>query len=88
MSAISLGVQRGFGTGINDASTITPGTNAPSGTFDMEFRFNQTDQLSKHLTSKDLVLALKAFIRVIEQQGGNVNLLNLSGGATIIGPPG
>lgn len=46
-------------------SDITVGTSAP-GTGDYEFRVNATDANSNVLTRKGMVIALKAFLRVIE----------------------
>lgn len=82
MAAISFGVQRGSATG-NRNDAITLGTNAPSGTSDIELRWNQTDQLGKNLTIKDLKLALKLFARAIERQG-NVKVTTAN---TLVGPP-
>jgi len=63
MAAISFSLNRG-----NDGfhiSDFTVGTLAPNAN-DTEFRFNTTDQNAVTLTRKDLVQALKAYIRAIE----------------------
>lgn len=81
MTAVSFGVQRGSATG-NLNSAITIGTNAPSGTSDIEFRWNQTDQLGKNVTRKDLILALEFFRRAIQQGGATVDFTT-----GVVGPP-
>lgn len=92
MAAISIGVQRGFGTflmgtgsGAGNAQ-YSISTNAPSGTNDIELRFNQTDQSSKDLTTKDLIVALDGLIRLLRRGGSTVNFIK-SAGNTVIGPP-
>ena len=67
MTAVSLSISRGVsGTKMSD---ITVGTSAP-GTGDIELRFNVLDTNSKNLNDKDIVIALLAFRRAIETNGG------------------
>jgi hypothetical protein len=71
MAAVSFGLNRGqAGTQISD---FVIGTAAPTASTDIELRFNTTDQNSKNLTRKDVVLACKAFIRALEP-GGNTTV--------------
>lgn len=64
MAAISWTMNRGAdGFKLTD---FTTGTNAPSAG-DFELRYNTTDANSKNMTRKDLVLLLKASIRVLEE---------------------
>lgn len=70
MTAVSLSISRGVsGTKISD---ITIGTSAP-GTGDIELRFNVLDANSKNLNDEDIVLACRAFIRAINQNGTTVD---------------
>lgn len=88
MTAVSFGVQRGSATVSSGSGTgagnviITVGTSAPGGTSDIELRWNQTDQLGKNVTRKDLKLALKLFERAIQQGGATVDFTT-----GVIGPP-
>lgn len=70
MAAVSFSISRGqAGSQISD---FTVGTSAP-GSGDIELRVNTTDTNAKNLTRQDVVLALKGFIRAIEQ-GGNTTV--------------
>lgn len=63
MAGISLSISRGVsGTKISD---ITVGTSTP-GSGDIELRYNTNDTNSKPQTRKDIILALKTFIRALE----------------------
>lgn len=66
MAAISIASSRGV-SGFK-FSDFTIGTSAP-GTGDFEFRYNTTDTNSKNVTREDLILALKAYMRYLEQAG-------------------
>jgi hypothetical protein len=69
MTAVSLSLSRGVdGMKISD---FTVGTSAP-GTGDVELRFNLTDTNAKALFEKDVILAVKAFIRALEWGGNHV----------------
>ena len=79
MTAVSLSIQRG--TSGTQNSDITVGTSAPNTNVDIELRFQQLDLNSKHITRKDLILALNAFRRAILTKG---NVIFTTG---VIGPP-
>lgn len=64
MAAISIATSRGL-AGVK-LSDFTVGTSAP-GTGDFEFRYNTTDTNGANVKKKDLVLALKAIIRLLNQ---------------------
>ena len=64
MTAVSLSMNRGVdGFKLTD---FTISTNAP-GTGDIELRYNLTDQNGANLTRQDIIKALKAFKRVLEE---------------------
>lgn len=72
MAAISLSINRGVdGFGISD---FTVGTLAPNAG-DVEMRFNTTDGEGNDMLLVDVIKALEAFIRAMEQTGGNVNII-------------
>ena len=72
MTAISIAISRGVeGFAISD---FTVGTSAP-GTGDVELRFNTTDGHGAAETLLDVIKAVKSFQRVLEQTGGNVNII-------------
>ena len=72
MTAISISINRGVsGFAISD---FTIGTSAP-GTGDVELRFNTTDGQGAPETLIDVISALKAFRRALEQTGGNVAII-------------
>jgi hypothetical protein len=78
MAAISLSMSHGaFG---NDISDFTVGTLAPNAG-DFEVRLNTTDTNSKNISRYDMIVALRAFIRALEQGGATVDVVLLSGGA-------
>jgi len=78
MAAISLSLAHGkFGNSIVD---FTVGTSAP-GAGDFEFRANTTDTNSKNISHYEMIVALRAFIRALEEGGATVNVVTLSGGA-------
>jgi hypothetical protein len=73
MAAISIALNRGVpGVQITD---FTVGTAAPTASTDVEVRFNTTDQLGANVTMKDVILAVKAFIRALETTDSNVNVI-------------
>lgn len=64
MAGISLSISRGVdGFKISD---ITAGTSTP-GTGDTELRFNTNDTNGKPQTRKDIIIALEAFRRALEE---------------------
>jgi hypothetical protein len=78
MAAISLSMLHGaFG---NDISDFTVGSLAPNAG-DFEVRLNTTDTNSKNISRYDMIVALRAFIRALEQGGATVDVVLLSGGA-------
>ena len=79
MTAVSFQINNGVDGFKN--SDVTVGTNAPGGG-DFEFRYNQTDGGSHNINAKEIVIALKAFIRFVETGGANVDVTT-----GIIGPP-
>lgn len=77
MAAISLSLDHGVsGSKISD---FTVGTTAP-GTGDFQFCANTTDTNSANISREDMILALMAFIRALQQGGATVDVLLLSGG--------
>lgn len=80
MTAVSLSLLRGV-DGLRN-SDFTVGTNATVAGQDFTFSWNQTDQLSKNITRKDIVLALEACIRAVNTGGANID--ETTG---VIGPP-
>lgn len=64
MTAVSFSINRGV-EGFTPTD-ITIGTSAP-GTGDFEFRYNTTDGNGAAVTKMNLVVALKAFTRMVEQ---------------------
>ena len=69
MAAISLSLTHGSpGTKISD---FTVGTLAPNAG-DFEVRLNTTDTNSHNISRLEMGLALKAFIRALEQGGSGV----------------
>jgi len=80
MTAVSLALLNGVdGFKVSD---FTVGTAAPTAGQDFELRFNLTDQASHNITSKAIVIAIKAFIRAVEDSGSNVSVF-----AGLLGPP-
>lgn len=79
MTAVSISIQRGT-TGTKN-SDITVGTSAPNASVDIELRWQQLDLNSKHITRKDLIIALAAFRRAILTDG------NVTFTTGVIGPP-
>ena len=71
MTAVSLSISRGV-SGFK-MSDITVGTSAP-GAGDIELRFNVTDTNGKNLNDKDLIVALLAFRRALENSGPQVTI--------------
>jgi hypothetical protein len=72
-TATFLAVNRGVsGT---KSSDITVGSSSDAGA-DLEVRFNQTDANGANCTKKDLVLALHAFERFVNNGAANVGGLN------------
>lgn len=59
----------GTGTGIPAQGSFVIGTSAPTSTYDIELRYNTTDQNSVALTRKEIIIALKAFERILTEQG-------------------
>ena len=78
MAAISLSIAHGASG--NKISDFTVGTLAPNAG-DFEVRLNTTDTNSKNISHHEMIVALKWFIRALEQGGGTVNIVTLSGGA-------
>jgi hypothetical protein len=67
MTAVSIAINRGqSGFALSD---FVVAASAPTGSADIEFRFQLLDANSVPLTRKDLHLALEAFERFIKQQG-------------------
>lgn len=66
MAGVSLSISRGV-AGFK-FSDITVGTSTP-GAGDTELRFNTNDTNGKPQTRKDIIIALKAFTRALEQGG-------------------
>lgn len=64
MAGVSFSISRG--TSGFKISDITVGTSTP-GVGDTELRFNTNDTNSVPQTRKDIIIALKAFIRALEQ---------------------
>ena len=78
MAAISLSLAHGkFGNNIAD---FTVGTLAPNAG-DFEVRLNTTNTNSKNISHYEMIVALRAFIRALEQGGATANVVTLSGGA-------
>lgn len=78
MAAISLSLAHGqFGNNISD---FTVGTLAPNAG-DFEVRLNTTDTNSANISHYEMIVALRAFIRALEQGGATVNVVTLSGGS-------
>jgi len=78
MAAISISAFHGaYGTKISD---FTVGTLTPNAG-DFEVRLNTTDTNGKNISHHEMIVALKWFIRALEQGGGTVNIVTLSGGA-------
>jgi len=77
MTAVSFSMNRGVdGFKMTD---VTVGTSAPTSTFDVEFRFNATDQNSHNLTDLDLIRAIDAFKRWVLTNGGLVSGNQITG---------
>jgi hypothetical protein len=67
MAGVTISTKRGVaGFTITD---FTFATSSPVATYDIELRFNTTDQNSVSLTKLDVELALRAFERIITQAG-------------------
>ena len=79
MAAVSIAMLRGVdGFKLDSASTPTEtgqngsfvvGTSAPTSTYDIELRYNTTDQNSAAISRKEIIIALKAFERILTEQG-------------------
>jgi hypothetical protein len=81
MTAVSISVLRGVdgfqltassgptGTGIPAAGSFVVGTSAPNSPYDIELRYNLTDQNSVALTRMNIQIALRAFERYLTEQG-------------------
>lgn len=80
MAAISLSLVHGMGTGGFQIKDFTVGTLAPNAG-DFEVRLNTTDANSKNISRYDMILALRAFVRALEQGGTTVDIVALSGGS-------
>lgn len=79
MASISLSLSHGV-SGMT-MSDYTVGTLAPNAG-DFEVRLNTTDTNSKNISHHEMVIALEAFIRVLQTGGASaINLTPLSGGA-------
>ena len=80
MSSVSIGIAHGVG-GMKMSDYVV-GTAAPSGSTDVEVRFNNTDTNSKNISDHEIVVALKNIIRQIESGGASsINLILRSGGS-------
>lgn len=78
MAAISLSMAHGVeGMRISD---FTVGTLAPNAG-DFEVRLNTSDTNSKNISHFEMIRALRAFIRALEQGGATANVVTLSGAA-------
>lgn len=78
MAAISLSMAHGV-EGMR-TSDFTVGTLAPNAG-DFEVRLNTSDTNSKNISHFEMIRALRAFIRALEQGGATVNVVTLSGAA-------
>jgi hypothetical protein len=82
MTAISLSLLHGQqGMQISD---FTVGTLAPNAG-DFEVRLNNFDTNSQTITRLEMIIALEAFIRALQQGGATVDVVALSG--TVTPPP-
>lgn len=80
MSSVSIGLAHGA-AGMKMSDYVV-GTAAPSGSTDIEVRWNNTDSNSKNVLDHEIVVALKNIIRQIEGGGPTgVNLLPRTGGS-------
>lgn len=80
MASISVGIAHGVGGG--KMSDYTVGTAAPSGSTDVEVRYNTTNTNSKNILTHEVVIALRNIIRLLEQgHMSATNPVGLSGGA-------
>ncbi len=67
MTAVSVAINRGLhGFKISD---FTIAASAPTGSADIELRYQLLDANSKALTREDVHIALEAFERIIKEQG-------------------
>ncbi len=82
MTAISLSLPHGV-SGLKN-SDFTVGTLTPNAG-DFEVRLNNLDTNSKTISRLDMIIALKMFIRALEQGGATVDVVALSG--TVTPPP-
>jgi hypothetical protein len=81
MAGVSIAMLRGVdgfqlvassgptGTGIPAAGSFVVGTAAPTSPYDIELRYNTTDQNSASMTRKDIIIACEAFIRIHMEAG-------------------
>lgn len=82
MTAVSISMLRGVdgfqlfdttgtpsGTGIPAIGSFDIGTSAPGAGYDIELRYNTTDQNSVAMRRKDVIIALRAFERLLMEQG-------------------
>ena len=80
MSSVSIGIAHGA-AGMK-MSDFVVGTAAPSGSTDVEVRFNNTDTNGKNVLDHEIVVMLKTIIRQIENGGPSaVNLILRTGGS-------
>lgn len=72
MAAVSLSILPGFdGFAISD---FTVGTLAPNSAGTIELRFSTTDGNSKNVSRKQVIIALEAFRRALEQKDTIITL--------------
>jgi hypothetical protein len=79
MAAQSLSLSHGVsGMKISD---FTAGTSAP-GTGDFELRWNTSNTNSKNISREEIIIALKAFERALQQGGTTVDVLLIAAAGT------
>lgn len=83
MASISVGIAHGIG-GMK-FSDYTVGTASPSGSTDIEVRYNTSDSNSKNILRHEVVIALRNIIRLLE--GGNIAAINPVGLSGTTPPP-
>lgn len=84
MAALSFTMSHGA-SGMK-LSDFTTGTSAPGGG-DFEVRWNTSNTNGKTILTNDVILFLKAAIRMIEQGGTQVNLVSLGSSGLTPPPP-
>jgi hypothetical protein len=77
MAAVSIASTHGLG--FFKLSDFVTGTSAPTAGQDFEVRYNTTDQNGANISRLDLIVFLKGVQRALEQGGGTVDLIPLSG---------